>query len=83
MTFVQQIIEIMTTQIDSLKFNLLRLLILTISIIFGIIVWNWGIRVMSVGFDRSGRIGGFYYWKTPYKGYNRFRSQKWNEEHTM
>lgn len=33
------------------------------------------------GFDRSGQIGGFYYWNTPYKGYNRWRSRTWNMEH--
>jgi len=33
--------------------------------------------------DRSMRVGDFYLWKTPYKGYNRWRSSKWNAEHTM
>jgi len=33
--------------------------------------------------DKSLEIGGYYFRNTPYKGYNRFRSKKWNMEHTM
>lgn len=33
--------------------------------------------------DQSLMIGGFYLRNTPYKGYNRWRSKKWNMEHTM
>ena len=32
--------------------------------------------------DRSFRVGGFYVRDVPYAGYNRWRSEKWNMEHT-
>lgn len=38
--------------------------------------------ITGPSWDRSGQIMGFYYAKTPYKGYNRWRSKKWNMEHT-
>jgi len=43
-------------------------------------VWKL-IKSKVLGFDRSGMIGGYYYWKKPYKGYHRFHSQQWNMEH--
>jgi len=33
--------------------------------------------------DKSLMVGGFYVRNTPYEGYNRWRSRKWNMEHTM
>jgi len=52
--------------------------------LFGI---GYGVRKLTMyitgpSWDRSGTIGGFYYARTPYKGYNRWRSRKWNMEHT-
>jgi len=52
-----------------------------IVIMVGILIFREGWHIIK-GLDRSGRIGGFYYWRTPYKGYKRFRSQRWNLEHT-
>jgi len=53
---------------------------LLIGLIFALSLIVWGIYKTM---DMSGRIGGFYYAKVPYKGYNRWRSQSWNAEHTM
>lgn len=39
-------------------------------------------RTVGKGSDNSERIGGFYTRGLPYKGYKRFRSQKWNKENT-
>jgi len=52
--------------------------------LFGI---GYGVRklimyITGPSWDRSGTIGGFYYARTPYKGYNRWRSKEWNMEHT-
>lgn len=33
--------------------------------------------------DQSLTIGGYYIRKTPYKGYNRFRSKSWNLKNTL
>lgn len=44
-----------------------------------------GFLVFKIGYnflkDESFSIGGYYLRKTPYAGYNRFRSKKWNMEH--
>lgn len=40
--------------------------------------WDWIKRAAG---DQSVRIGGFYLRKTPWAGYNRFRSRKWNMAH--
>lgn len=52
--------------------------ILTIGV--GVLVFNAGWQRLR-NFDMSGRIGGFYYARTPWRGYKRFRSQQWNMEH--
>jgi len=44
------------------------------------LVYQFGLsRVLH---DKSLMVGGYYLRNTPYKGYNRFRSQRWNNEHT-
>jgi len=45
------------------------------------LVFRFGWRKIR-SFDRSGSIMGFYYWKKPYNGYNRFRSRSWNLKNT-
>jgi len=52
-----------------------------ITVIVGFLVFKKGIHALVN--DQSLMIGGFYVRNTPYKGYNRFRSRKWNMEHTM
>lgn len=51
--------------------------ILVISI--GYLVFRYGWKLVC---DQSLEIGGYYLRKTPYKGYNRFRSKAWNMKHT-
>jgi len=62
------------------------------AVAFGIIVTFVGVSLGYLVFkfgwkrlftDQSLEIFGYYPRKTPYKGYNRFRSKKWNFEHTM
>jgi hypothetical protein len=58
------------------------LAVLTATIVLGV-----GYLVFRFGWDRvlhdqSLTVGGFYLRKKPYKGYNRFRSRKWNMKHT-
>lgn len=47
-----------------------------LAICISLLVSWWGIS------DNSFMIGGFYMKSVPYKGYHRFRSQKWNSEHS-
>jgi len=49
-------------------------------LMIGLLVFKYGKRLL---FDQSITLGGYYLRRVPYKGYNRFRSQKWNSEHTM
>jgi len=59
-------------------------MIIIVSSIIVIIIAFFVLKVcLSVLKDESFNLGGFYLRKTPYKGYNRFRSRKWNMEHTM
>jgi len=46
---------------------------------------GYGISKLAVWItgDYSVRVGGFYLANTPYKGYSRWHSQKWNMDHTM
>jgi len=53
--------------------------LLGISLAYLVFHFGWN-RLIS---DKSLMIGGFYVRNTPYAGYNRFRSRKWNMEHTM
>lgn len=48
---------------------------IALAICVGLMVTWWGIK------DNSFMIGGMYMKSLPYKGYHRFRSQKWNSEH--
>jgi len=50
----------------------------------GMIIFNIGWNFLKHGeFDKSGRVMGFYYASTPWRGYNRWRSQSWNEKNTL
>lgn len=50
----------------------------------GVIIFNIGWNFLKHGeFDKSGRVMGFYYASTPWRGYNRWRSQSWNEQNTL
>lgn len=67
------VVSVFTTNISS------------IFIIFGASVGFYVILRVLVGLlsgDNSYQIHGFYLKNTPYAGYNRFRSRKWNMKHT-
>jgi len=53
--------------------------VLGVSVAYLVFTFGWE-RLMN---DRSLKIFGVYVRDTPYKGYNRFRSQKWNLKNTM
>jgi len=47
-----------------------------------LLVFQWGWRQVRLFMtDQSYSIGGYYLRRTPYAGYHRFRSKKWNMEH--
>lgn len=49
-----------------------------ILILAGSLIFREGYKFLT---DQSYTLGGYYLRKVPYKGYNRFRSKKWNMEH--
>jgi len=48
-----------------------------ITIGLGMLIFREGFKLLK---DQSYSIGGFYVRNLPYKGYNRWRSKKWNLE---
>jgi len=59
-----------------------QILAAVIGVGVALLVFDWGwrqVRLFMV--DQSYSIGGFYLRRTPYAGYHRFRSKKWNMEH--
>lgn len=50
-----------------------------IGILVGYLIFKYG--WWKLFHDQSLEIGGYYLRKTPYAGYKRFRSKKWNMEH--
>jgi len=81
---IDQITDIVISSAGDYAKYLLVVLGVVIAIGVGMILFNvaWNL-VKHGGFDMSGRVMGFYYARTPWRGYNRFRSQKWNEENTL
>jgi len=67
-------------QITILGLSILAILGAVVVIMIGYLVFKYGKKLL---FDQSITLGGYYLRNTPYKGYNRFRSQKWNSKHTM
>jgi len=51
-----------------------------IVVIVAFVVLKLGLRALQ---DESFSLGGFYFRKTPYRGYNRWRSKSWNMKNTM
>jgi len=60
---------------------LLAILTAVIGIGLAYLVFRFGIKRLF--YDQSLEIGGYYLRKTPYAGYNRFRSKEWNIKNTM
>lgn len=79
-----------TTQTSSLIYNAFSdfgyyvFVILSIFLTFAVayFIFKTGFNFLqNVITDKSYKIGGFYVRNLPYKGYNRFRSEKWNMDH--
>lgn len=66
------------TQLGNFGFAMLGILSAVIIVGVGFFVFREGKRFLL---DESYSVGGYYLRKTPYRGYHRFRSQKWNSEH--
>jgi len=64
------------------QYGLAVLGIITAIIVIGVAYLVYRFGVSRLLHDRSLMIGGYYLRNTPYKGYNRFKSQRWNMEHT-
>jgi len=62
------------------SFNAFLVISTGIGVSIGYLIYKFGWRLIN---DKSLIIGGFYLRNTPYKGYNRFRSRKWNIKNTM
>lgn len=65
----------------------LRILGYSMAILVGLLVCYWGYnQIANIARDKSARIhvprfGTFYLRSVPFKGYKRFRSERWNMEH--
>jgi len=75
-----QVTNLILNTLADWSFNAFLVISTGIGVTVGYLVYKFGWRLIN---DQSLMIGGFYVRNTPYKGYNRFRSKKWNMEHTM
>lgn len=69
---------IILEQIETFGLAMLGALSTFVIVGVGFLVFREGKKFLL---DQSYSIGGYYLRKTPYRGYRRFRSQKWNSEH--
>jgi len=79
-------VNFLTTFFSSFSAIVFYPLLKILALMSALIALFWSIkRIFEVlsNADFSARVGGFYLLRTPYKGYNRFRSQKWNSQHTF
>jgi len=67
------------SNIASFGLHALAILAGTLGIAVALLVFRFG--WFALLHDQSLEIGGYYLRSTPFKGYNRFRSKKWNIEH--
>jgi len=72
--------EIIRNAILDYSDNLYWIVVSVVGVIVAFFVLRQGIRYFT---DQSFSLGGFYMRKTPYKGYNRFRSREWNLQNTL
>lgn len=72
--------QLILDQIAILGLAILSILGAVVVLMLGYLVYKYGKRLL---FDQSITLGGYYLRNTPYAGYNRWRSQKWNSKHTM
>jgi len=74
--------DVVIPNLTQYGWSIFYVLVAVIGISVAWLVFVYG-RSMLRSFDYSGSLFGFYYAKTPYKGYNRFRSKDWNIKNTM
>lgn len=72
--------DLILLAIGTLGASVVVIIATTLSLGVAYLIFTYGWRLIN---DKSFMIGGFYIHNTPYKGYNRWRSKKWNMEHTM
>lgn len=73
------ITSLITGQIASFGLAALAVLASLVVVMVGLLVFRFGWYKLL--HDQSLEIGGYYVRKTPYRGYNRFRSKAWNMAH--
>jgi len=73
-------LTLILTSIATFGLAVLAILGAVVGLALGYLVFKYGWRLLN---DRSITLGGYYLRDTPYKGYIRFRSQKWNAKNTM
>jgi len=75
-------LSLITSTATDLGVGVLAIFGIVLGIAVGVFLVKWGYTHLIHNFDYSIKIGGYYPLKTPYKGYNRFKSESWNMEHT-
>jgi len=77
--YYQSVLNLILDACVTLGLAVLSILAATTTIAVGYLVFKFGwSRVIK---DQSLMLGGYYLRKVPIKGYNRFKSQKWNYQH--
>jgi len=72
---------LITSTLTDFGASVLVILTAVIGLAIAYVAFRFGFNKLL--FDQSLMVGGFYLRKTPYKGYNRFRSKQWNMKNTM
>jgi len=72
--------NLITSQLAEFGNSVLVIITAVISIAIAYLIFKYGWRIMN---DQSLQFFGFYVRKTPYAGYNRFRTKAWNMKNTM
>lgn len=75
-----QVTNLILSTLADWSFYIFIIISSVVGISLAYLVYKFGWRLIN---DQSLMIGGFYLRNTPYKGYNRFRSRKWNMSNTM
>lgn len=72
---------LLTNSLTTFGANALIVLSAMIELAVALLIFHFGIKRLFT--DKSLEIGGYYLRNTPFKGYKRFKSQKWNMEHMV
>jgi len=74
-------LALVTGAVTDFGTGVLAVLTATLVLTVGYMVFRFGLARLM--YDQSLCIGGFYIRRTPWKGYNRFRTRKWNYTNTL